>query len=167
MAVENGYKFVYIVAPIFLVACALIFIYMNKADDLASTKNDGSIESVTEDISNQKEDINMDFDKLEIQITKEGTGVGAVDGNTLVVHYEGTLKNGKIFDSSFERGVPYEFILGSGQVIEGWDEGLKGMKVGEERIISIPSEMGYGSNDGNLIPANSGLIFRVQLLEIK
>ena len=164
MAVENGYKFVYIVAPVFLVACVLIFVYMNKGNDLASAK---SGDNINEDVSNQKEDTNMDFDKLEIQTTKEGSGTVAVDGNTLVVNYEGTLRNGKVFDSSFERGVPFEFILGSGQVIKGWDEGLKGMKVGEERILSIPSSMGYGSNGGGVIPANSGLIFRVQLLEIK
>ena len=167
MAVQNGYKFVYIVVPVFLISCALIAIYLTKKDDMFSRLSYDNPESTVEDISKGKEESNMDFTELEIKTTNEGTGTGAVDGDTLVVNYEGSLKNGKIFDSSFERGVPFQFILGAGQVIQGWDEGLKGMKVGEERVINIPSSMGYGSNDGALIPANSGLIFRVQLVEIK
>jgi FKBP-type peptidyl-prolyl cis-trans isomerase len=167
MAVENGYKFVYVVVPIFLVACALIFIYLNKKDDIFSQLGNNDPENIVDEISNGKEESDMDFSELEIQTTTEGTGNSAVDGDTLVVHYEGTLRNGKVFDSSFERGIPYEFILGSGQVISGWDEGLKGMKVGEERVLNIPSSMAYGSNDGALIPANSGLIFKVKLVEIK
>ncbi len=167
MAVENGYKFVYIVTPIFLISCVLIFIFLSKKDDTFSKLSYNNDENTLEDISNGKEENDMDFTDLDIKTTKEGSGTGAVDGDTLVVNYEGSLRNGKIFDSSFKRGVPFQFVLGAGQVIDGWDEGLKGMKVGEERTLNIPSSMGYGSNDGALIPANSGLIFRVELIEIK
>ncbi|PKN03116.1 peptidylprolyl isomerase [Candidatus Dojkabacteria bacterium HGW-Dojkabacteria-1] len=108
-----------------------------------------------------------DFESLNIETTKEGEGSEAKDGDTLVVHYEGTLINGSKFDSSFDRDVPFQFILGQGSVIQGWEEGLVGMKVGEERILKIPSKMAYGSYSTGGIPANSGLIFRVELLEIE
>lgn len=103
---------------------------------------------------------------------KVGTGVEAVRGATVEVHYTGWLyengKRGKKFDSSLDRGKPFSFKLGAGQVIRGWDEGVQGMKVGGRRELIIPPQLGYGSRDvGNgLIPANSTLDFEVELLKV-
>ena len=93
----------------------------------------------------------------------------AKKGDRLSMHYTGTLKsNGKKFDSSLDRGQPFEFTLGVGQVIKGWDEGIAGMCVGEKRKLIIPSEMGYGSRGaGADIPPNADLVFEVELLKIK
>lgn len=102
-----------------------------------------------------------------IEIT-EGTGATPVTGQTVVVHYTGTLEDGEKFDSSRDRRQPFSFKLGIGQVIKGWDEGLSTMKVGGRRQLIIPSELGYGSRGaGNVIPPHATLIFDVELLEVK
>ena len=107
-------------------------------------------------------------ESLKIEILKEGTGLGAKNGDTVVVHYTGTLIDGKKFDSSLDRGEPYSFPLGAGEVIAGWDQGLLGMKVGEKRKLFIPSDLAYGERGaGGIIPPNAPLIFEVELLEIK
>ncbi len=98
---------------------------------------------------------------------QEGTGATPKSGQTVVVHYTGTLENGTKFDSSRDRGQPFSFKLGVGQVIKGWDEGLSTMKVGGRRQLIIPPELGYGSRGaGAAIPPNSTLIFDVELLRI-
>lgn len=96
-----------------------------------------------------------------------GTGATAAAGKTVKVHYTGWLTNGKKFDSSLDRGEPFAFSLGAGQVIKGWDEGVAGMKVGGKRQLRIPPELGYGARGaGNAIPPNSTLIFDVELLDV-
>lgn len=107
--------------------------------------------------------------ELEIVTTEEGTGTREVkSGDTIAVHYTGTLLDGTKFDSSLDRGEPFEFTIGQGQVIAGWDKGLLGMKVGEKRTLTIPSDMAYGSRGaGALIPPNSPLKFDVELISIK
>lgn len=106
-----------------------------------------------------------------LQITDEvvGTGEEAVAGSTVSVNYVGTLENGKKFDSSYDRNQPFSFVLGAGQVIKGWDEGVAGMKIGGKRKLVIPPALAYGNQDvGNgLIPANSTLVFEVELLGIQ
>jgi FKBP-type peptidyl-prolyl cis-trans isomerase FkpA len=96
-----------------------------------------------------------------------GTGATAVSGKPVRVHYTGWLTNGKKFDSSVDRGQPFAFPLGGGQVIKGWDEGVAGMKVGGKRQLRIPPELGYGARGaGGAIPPNATLIFDVELLEV-
>lgn len=105
---------------------------------------------------------------VNIEILKEGEGEFSKTGDTLVVHYVGTLENGDKFDSSLDRGEPFEFILGDHSVIEGWEQGMLQMQVGEKRKIFIPYELGYGENGyPGVIPEKANLIFEVELLEIK
>lgn len=96
-----------------------------------------------------------------------GIGSEAISGSRVTVHYTGRLVDGKVFDSSVTRGEPVQFVLGVGQVIEGWDKGIVGMRVGGVRVISIPPELGYGRNDYGPIPGNSTLVFEVQLLKVE
>lgn len=96
----------------------------------------------------------------------EGQGSTAEAGDTVAVHYTGCLTDGTKFDSSRDRGEPIRFVLGTGRVIEGWDEGLQGMRVGGERILRIPPELAYGSSGGGPIPPNATLLFRVELMEV-
>ena len=106
--------------------------------------------------------------QLNISVIKEGSGVPAKNGDTLLVHYTGTLEDGTVFDSSIPRGKPFPVTLGKGEVIPGWELGLLGMKVGEERKLVIPPELAYGkAGIPGVIPGNATLIFDVQLLEIK
>jgi len=105
---------------------------------------------------------------VKIETTKQGTGAAAKNGDTLVVHYTGTLTDGKKFDSSRDRNKPFEVTLGQHRVIAGWEQGLQGMKVGESRRLTIPPELGYGERGaGGAIPPNAMLIFDVELLEIR
>ncbi len=96
-----------------------------------------------------------------------GNGATAAAGNLVSVHYTGWLTNGQKFDSSVDRGQPFSFPLGAGQVIKGWDEGVAGMKVGGKRQLRIPPELGYGAGGaGGVIPGNATLIFDVELLQV-
>ena len=98
-----------------------------------------------------------------------GEGSEAQDFNKVVVNYTGTLEDGSIFDSSLKPGrTPFTFTLGVGSVIKGWDLGVKGMKVGGKRKLTIPADLGYGNNGaGNVIPPNATLTFEVELLEVE
>ncbi|PPR18677.1 MAG: FK506-binding protein [Alphaproteobacteria bacterium MarineAlpha9_Bin7] len=105
---------------------------------------------------------------LEIENLAVGTGVEAVSGDKVTVHYTGWLTDGTKFDSSLDRGQPFSFKIGARQVIEGWDRGLQGMQVGGVRKLTIPPELAYGDRavGGGLIPANSTLVFEIRLLKI-
>ena len=132
--------------------------------------NSFSIEITTGDTKKMDEKMQ----ELVIEDTKVGEGRVAEKGLTISVHYTGWLldatkndKKGQKFDSSLDRREPFNFVLGVGQVIQGWDQGFDGMKIGGKRTIFIPSEMGYGTRGaGNAIPPNADLIFEVELLEI-
>ncbi len=106
-------------------------------------------------------------DNLKIEDTLEGTGSAVKTGDTVSIHYAGTLEDGTPFDSSYDRGQPFETPIGAGQVIKGWDLGVVGMKVGGKRRLTIPPELGYGEQGSGTIPPNSTLIFDVELMEIK
>lgn len=106
--------------------------------------------------------------ELGIEDVTVGTGTEAVPGRRVRVHYTGTLMEGTKFDSSRDRDEPFEFTLGKGEVIPGWDEGIKGMKVGGSRRLTIPSRMAYGPiSPGAGIPANAALKFDVELLGVE
>jgi len=107
------------------------------------------------------------MDKLIMEDLVVGTGGTAASGQKVTVHYTGWLTNGTKFDSSKDRGDPFVFPLGRGQVIKGWDQGVQGMKVGGKRKLTIPPEMGYGSRGaGGVIPPNATLVFEVELLGV-
>ena len=104
---------------------------------------------------------------LQIIKLNETEGVQAEAGKTVDVHYSGFLTDGTMFDSSVERGQPISFPLGTGRVIKGWDEGIALMRVGEKAKLIIPAELGYGSRATGPIPANSTLVFDVELVGVK
>src|SRR5512144_3005755 len=105
---------------------------------------------------------------LLIENLKEGAGAEAKAGNTVTVHYVGTLTDGSKFDSSRDRGEGFEFKLGAGQVVQGWDKGAAGMKAGELGKLTMPADMGYGARGfPPVIPPSSTLVFEVELLEVR
>lgn len=106
-------------------------------------------------------------DELQIEEIEVGSGAEAQSGQTVSVHYTGWLTDGTKFDSSVDRGTPFEFPLGVGMVIKGWDQGVAGMKVGGKRKLTIPPDLGYGaSGAGGVIPPNATLVFEVELLDV-
>ena len=105
---------------------------------------------------------------LKYEDVKQGTGEVATAGKTVSVHYTGWLTDGKKFDSSKDRGQPFEFPLAGGRVIKGWDEGVQGMKVGGVRKLTIPANLAYGSRGaGGVIPPDATLVFEVELLGVR
>jgi len=141
-------------------------IYYSSATDMQ--------ESAEQQSNKQQAEITMDTklqtlpDGLQIADLAVGTGNEAMSGKMVTVHYTGTLTDGVKFDSSLDRGTPFTFTLGVGQVIRGWDEGVMGMKVGGKRKLVIPPDLGYGSQGiGGVIPPNATLIFEVELLDVK
>jgi FKBP-type peptidyl-prolyl cis-trans isomerase len=123
----------------------------------------------TNPASNQSPVSPVNSGKLKIEDLKVGTGSAEVkSGDTISINYVGTLTDGTKFDSSYDRGEPFETQIGVGQVIKGWDEGVIGMKVGGKRRLTIPPDLGYGEQGaGAQIPPNATLIFEVELMGIK
>lgn len=113
------------------------------------------------------EDLVTTASGLKYRDLVEGTGTSPLPGQTLSVNYVGTLEDGTEFDSSYKAGRPFEFKIGAGTVIAGWDEGLMTMKVGGKRKLIIPPNLGYGSRESPNIPANSTLVFEVELLGVR
>ena len=110
----------------------------------------------------------QDVPELKIEDTKVGTGPEALTGDKVEMHYVGRLTNGKQFDASCDRGQTFNFPLGGGQVIQGWDSGIVGMRVGGQRRLTIPSRLGYGDRGaGADIPPGAGLVFDVELVKIE
>ena len=148
----KDYKSIIIVS-LFIIALVVIAVWpSDKNKDMGNQPTGGSYTTAS---------------GLQIEVVQEGNGLAIENGQTAVVHYTGTFTDGKKFDSSIDRGTPFEFPLGGGQVIKGWDEGVLGMKVGEKRKLAVPPELGYGPNDYGPIPGGSTLLFDVELLAIK
>lgn len=130
-----------------------------------STENPATTQAVEEKPASS---IASDTMELKIEDLVVGNGAEAKSGKPVKVHYTGWLTNGKKFDSSVDRGQPFRFLLGGGQVIQGWDKGVAGMKVGGKRKLTIPPQMGYGDRGaGNVIPPNATLVFEVELLGVE
>ena len=121
----------------------------------------------TSAVNNSQDIMQQDQKGLQSNDTLVGTGDVAVAGKDVTVNYTGMFTDGTKFDSSLDRGVPFTFRLGAGQVIKGWDIGVEGMKVGGKRILVIPPELGYGAQAVGPIPANSTLVFQVELVSVK
>lgn len=137
-------------------------IVLITAKDLPDKESDQNIVTT-------KEDQNVNMEELKIKDIETGEGEAVEEGDSVLVHYSGRLEDGTVFDSSYERDEPFPFTVGEGRVIEGWEKGLIGMKIGGKRELTIPPEMGYGeagTPDGT-IPPNSTLIFEVELIEIR
>ncbi len=133
----------------------------------AQTQKD-TIPSIITPIVTLKGGETTPMNQLKVADIIVGTGAEAVSGKRVTVNYLGTLANGAKFDSSYDRGTPFTFTLGIGQVIKGWDMGVAGMKVGGKRTLTIPPELGYGARGaGADIPPNATLIFEVELLKVE
>ena len=104
--------------------------------------------------------------KFKIEDTKVGEGDEVTSGDYINIHYHGTLEDGTVFDSSYERGRPFQTRIGVGEVIEGWDMGVPGMKVGGKRRLTIPAKLAYGDRAVGSIPAGSTLVFEVELVSV-
>jgi len=116
---------------------------------------------------NQQTSASYNIQGMKVEILQQGSGTVAKSGDTVTVNYVGTLQDGTKFDSSIDRGQPFQFTLGQNSVIQGWELGVAGMKVGEKRRLTIPPELGYGSaGAGGVIPPNATLIFEIDLLSI-
>lgn len=133
-------------------------VIVGEGEDVNSERKDALMEAA---------DANGNLNKLVIDDILVGKGDEVKEGDTVSVHYVGTLQNGTEFDNSKKRGAPFVFKVGEGRVIKGWEQGLVGMKVGGQRILVIPPELGYGENGIGPIPPNSTLVFSIELLEIK
>lgn len=134
---------VFIVGFFFIFGGSVISFFNNKTNNLSMTS------------------------QLGIQDVAIGGGAVAESGKRVVVHYTGRFSDGRIFDSSSNRNEPFQFILGNGDVIRGWDEGIQGMRVGGKRILTVPPDYGYGMQDYGPIPGGSTLIFEVELLRVE
>ena len=159
---ENGmYK-----APVTFSNGTSVDSYMSKDGVLFFTEGINMDEFESPAQNNQPTDINQM--ELQIETLEEGTGDQEVKlGDTISVHYTGTLVDGTKFDSSVDSGEPFTFTIGQGMVIQGWEQGLIGMKIGEKRKLIIPSELGYGqAGAGELIPPNAVLLFDIELISI-
>ena len=163
-----------LLAILLLVGGVFVYKYVNDWNPSAEREVAGIKTAEIETVKTQKQEpVNQNNNQknmdLKIETTQEGTGDKVTKaGDTISVHYTGKLEDGTKFDSSVDRGEPFEFKIGAGMVIQGWEQGLLDMKVGEKRTLTIPSEMGYGAQGaGGIIPPDATLIFEVELMGIK
>ncbi len=168
--------FIFIVLAIFIGVGIWLFIVKSKSTketnlNPAASPTPSVSSSLSPEASPSGENGKLDLskipmDKISGQDIAVGTGVEAKSGDKVKVNYLGKLIDGTKFDSSYDRGTPFEFTLGVAEVIKGWDYGVAGMKVGGKRLLIIPPVFGYGDQKAGSIPPNSILVFEVELLEI-
>ena len=181
-SIVNKYEATGIFVSITIMIAALAVISMKVDDGLVSSAENVSVQGavvvVSEDgvvsdeaaLADAIVDASTEFGTLQALVVDDvriGTGNAAAVGNTVTVHYIGSTRDGVQFDSSYERGESFTFTLGEGKVIKGWEDGLVGMKVGGQRILVVPPEMGYGNRQVGPIAAGSILVFAVELLSIR
>lgn len=150
----NRNKWIAVTAGILIVG---FFLYGGTAMEMFKNASSDSVASSQSTASS----------RLVSQDRIVGTGSEARVGSLVTVHYVGVLEDGTKFDSSLDRGVPFQFRIGAGEVIPGWEQGVVGMKVGGRRILVIPPELGYGDRARGPIPANSTIIFEIELLKVE
>lgn len=140
-----------------------IYIFRYAAAGYSSTEQPGASQQASAGIVQNSA---SSSDGLVVEDNVLGSGDEVKAGDTISVNYTGMLPDGTKFDSSYDRGEPIEFMVGSGQIIRGFDEGVRGMKIGGKRRLTIPPALGYGANQVGPIPANSTIIFDVELMKI-
>lgn len=175
-ALGIGLSVVFMAVALYLLRVETTYLgFVQNKDQTAQLANSGIvIVDESKDINSERKNALMEatnlkgeLNKMVIEDVTVGTGDAAKVGDTVVVNYVGTLQDGTEFDNSKKRGEAFTFEIGEGRVIKGWEEGLVGMKIGGQRILVIPPEMGYGNRSIGPIPANSTLVFSIELLEIK
>jgi len=166
---KNNLYIIIFVAILAIVGGIYIFATKKPTDNqpLATAIPSATIEPSAEPVATSSANPKME-NKLIIVDEIIGTGAEAVVGKKITVNYSGTLTDGTKFDSSYDRGTPFSFNLGAGEVIKGWDQGFAGMKVGGKRKLTIPSDLAYGPNGiPGAIPGGATLIFEVELLKVE
>jgi FKBP-type peptidyl-prolyl cis-trans isomerase len=166
--IKNSFMLIFLVA----IVAGAVWFFLTKIKspsepiikDSTPTASISVSPSVSPETTSDENQIPMD--RISGRELVVGTGKETKSGDRVKVNYVGTLLDGTKFDSSYDRGVPFEFNLGAGEVIKGWDDGVAGMKVGGKRQLIIPPQFGYGDRAVGKIPANSVLIFEVELLNI-
>lgn len=153
----------------FVTASVIGFVSKEKIiEKEKSNRNEASLKELTVEDEKEIKKTSKTIDNMKIIDTLVGKGEEATAGKTITVHYTGTLEDGAKFDSSLDRGQPFKFILGAGQVIQGWEKGFDGMKVGGKRSLIIPAELAYGDQGvGDLISPGATLLFDVELLMVE
>jgi FKBP-type peptidyl-prolyl cis-trans isomerase len=156
----------------FLIVIAVaggIYVLSSKSSNVSQLQSSTPSANIETAAPVASESANKNMNELKIEDEVVGTGAEAVSGKKITVNYTGTLTDGTKFDSSLNPGrTPFEFTLGAGEVIQGWDQGFAGMKVGGKRKLTIPPTLGYGETGaGGVIPPNATLIFEVELLKVE
>lgn len=151
-----------------VLALSFALVGCSSKGDASSSAGEATSKTASPSTNSGESDNGMtQASELLIEDITVGTGAEATAGRLATVHYTGWLTNGVQFDSSLSRNKPYQFIVGAGDVIAGWDQGVAGMKVGGKRKLTIPAELAYGNRAVGAIPAGSTLVFEVELLEVQ
>lgn len=161
MTEEQKIRVGIVIAILAIIAAGYFMFLAPRADTPGRTHTDITKSALPSSLPN-----NEGVSEMKIEDTVVGTGDAVKNGDTVSVHYTGTLTDGTKFDSSLDRDQPFSFVVGGGQVIQGWEEGLVGMQAGGKRKLTIPSDKGYGPRGQGTIPPNATLIFDIELLKI-